>query len=111
MGFLEGVMKARGSQTKCRVHPPSHKVKCERGLDTKSIFTNNEATNARARPQTTSHLRSPYVSKFLITHLLCHWGNIKNLMKNIHQNAIKYLTYLVLNKRKLENKQTTISPP
>ena len=37
--------------------------------------------------------------------------SIKTLMKNIHQNAIKYLTYLVLNKRKLENKQTTISPP
>jgi hypothetical protein len=37
--------------------------------------------------------------------------NIKNLMKNIHQNAIKYLTYLVLNKRKLDNKQTTIAPP
>jgi hypothetical protein len=37
--------------------------------------------------------------------------NIKNLMKNIHQNAIKYLTYLVLNKGKLDNKQTTIAPP
>ena len=36
---------------------------------------------------------------------------IKNLMKNIHQNAIKYLTYLVLNKRKLDNKQNTIAPP
>jgi hypothetical protein len=30
--------------------------------------------------------------------------SIKELMKNIHQNAIKYLTYLVLNKRKLDNK-------
>jgi hypothetical protein len=38
-------------------------------------------------------------------------ANVKNLMKNIHQNAIKYLTYLVLNKRKLENKQTPIAPP
>ena len=37
--------------------------------------------------------------------------NIKTLMKNIHQNAIKYLTYLVLNKRKLDNKQTTIATP
>jgi hypothetical protein len=36
---------------------------------------------------------------------------IKTLMKNIHQNVIKYLTYLILNKRKLENKQVTISPP
>ena len=36
---------------------------------------------------------------------------IKNLMKSIHQNAINYLTYLVLNKRKLDNKQTTIAPP
>jgi hypothetical protein len=37
--------------------------------------------------------------------------NIKTLMKDIHQNAIKYLTYLVLNKRKLENIQATITPP
>jgi hypothetical protein len=27
-------------------------------------------------------------------------------MKDIHHDAIKYLTYLVLNKRKLDNKQT-----
>ena len=37
--------------------------------------------------------------------------NVKNLMKKIHQNAINYLTYLVLNKRKLDNKQNTIAPP
>jgi hypothetical protein len=36
---------------------------------------------------------------------------IKTLMQNIHQNAIKYLTYLILNKRKWENKQTTVPPP
>jgi hypothetical protein len=30
--------------------------------------------------------------------------HIKTLMKNIHQNAIKYLTYLVMNGRKLDNK-------
>ena len=30
--------------------------------------------------------------------------NIKPLMKNIHQNAIRYLAYLVLNRRKLDNK-------
>ena len=29
-------------------------------------------------------------------------SNIKTLMKNVHQNAIKYLTYFVLNK--LDNK-------
>jgi hypothetical protein len=38
-------------------------------------------------------------------------SNIKKLMKDIHQNAIKYLTYLVLNKRKLDNKQTPVPPP
>ena len=32
------------------------------------------------------------------------------IMKEIHQNAIKYLTYLVLNKRKLDNKQTHVPP-
>ena len=38
-------------------------------------------------------------------------SSIKSLIKIIHQNAIKYLTYLVLNKRKLDNKQTTVPPP
>ena len=37
--------------------------------------------------------------------------DIKDLMKNIQQNAIRYLTYLVLNKRKLDNKQTSVTPP
>ena len=37
--------------------------------------------------------------------------SIKTLMKEIHQNAIKYLTYLVINKRKLANKQATNTPP
>ena len=37
--------------------------------------------------------------------------SIKTLMKNIHQNALKYLTYLVLNKMKLDNKQTIVAPP
>ena len=32
-------------------------------------------------------------------------------MKNIHQIAIKYLTYLVLNKRKLKNNQAPIDMP
>jgi hypothetical protein len=32
-------------------------------------------------------------------------------MKNIHQNAIKYLTCLVLNKRRLDNKQKPVTPP
>ena len=36
---------------------------------------------------------------------------IKSLMKQIHQIAIKYLTYLILNKRKLHNKQPPIDPP
>jgi hypothetical protein len=38
-------------------------------------------------------------------------NSIKTLMKNIHQIAIKYLTYLVLNKRKLDNKQTPVPHP
>ena len=32
-------------------------------------------------------------------------GTNKKNYENIHQIAIKYLTYLVLNKRKLDNKQ------
>ena len=46
-----------------------------------------------------------------LTKLKIPKNNIKSLMKNPHQNAIKYLTYLVLNKRKLENKQTLVPPP
>ena len=46
-----------------------------------------------------------------LTNLDLPKNNIKNLMEKMHQNAIKYLTYLVLNKRKLKNKQTPISPP
>jgi hypothetical protein len=46
-----------------------------------------------------------------LTNLKIPKTHIKTLMKNIHQNAIKYLTYLVLNKRKLDNKQTPILPP
>ena len=33
-------------------------------------------------------------------------SDIKTLVKSLHHNAIKYLTYLVLNKRKFDNKQT-----
>ena len=38
-------------------------------------------------------------------------ANIKTLMKSIHQNAIKYLAYLVLNTRKLNNRQLPVPPP
>ena len=36
---------------------------------------------------------------------------IKILMQQLHQIAIKYLTYLILNKRKLDNKQPPVDPP
>ena len=38
-------------------------------------------------------------------------NEIKTLMKHLHQTAIKHLTYLLLNKRKLDNKQTPVNPP
>ena len=43
-----------------------------------------------------------------LTNLKIPKTHIKTL---IYQNAIKYLTYLVLNKRKLDNKQTPVPPP
>ena len=46
-----------------------------------------------------------------LAHLEIPKITIKTFMKNIHQNAIKYLTYLVLNKRNLNNKQTPVTPP
>ena len=42
-----------------------------------------------------------------LTNLEIPKTSIKNLMKN----AIKYLTYLILNKRKLDNKQAHVPPP
>ena len=38
-------------------------------------------------------------------------NEIKRLMEHLHQIAIKYLTYLMLNKRKLDNKQPPIDSP
>jgi hypothetical protein len=60
-----------------------------------------------------SYMSSPnYVDSFeKLTKLKIPKHNIKTLMKKIHENAIKYLTYLVLNKRKLDNKQTPVPPP
>ena len=46
-----------------------------------------------------------------LTNLKISKNNTKTLMKNIHKNTIKYLTYLVLNKRKLENKQAIVTLP
>jgi hypothetical protein len=46
-----------------------------------------------------------------LTKLKIPKSNIRTLMKILPQNAIKYLTYLVLNKRKLDNKQTPVLPP
>lgn len=40
------------------------------------------------------------------------WTNdLKETYKHIHYTAIKYLTYLILNKRKLNNNQPPIDPP
>ena len=35
-------------------------------------------------------------------------SSIKSLMKNLHENVVKYLTYLVLNERKLDNNKPPI---
>ena len=48
---------------------------------------------------------------FELANLKIPKANIKTLVKNIHQNAIKYLTYLVLNKRKLENNKLLFHLP
>ena len=37
--------------------------------------------------------------------------SLTTLMKHLHQIAIKYLTYLVLNTRMLDNKQPLVDPP
>lgn len=38
-------------------------------------------------------------------------NTIKNLMKSTHQNTIKYLTYIISNKREIDHKQAPVAPP
>ena len=47
----------------------------------------------------------------VLKHLKIPPNEIKKLMKQIHQISIKYLTYLVPNKRKLNYKQAPVDPP
>ena len=37
--------------------------------------------------------------------------SIKSFLKNIHQNAIRFLTYLVLNNRKFNNRKVHVPHP
>ena len=46
------------------------------------------------------HVHDQSINKLI--NLKIPMSNIKTLMKDIHQNAIKYLTYLVLNKKNLK---------
>jgi hypothetical protein len=71
------------------------------GWKTNPLITITTGVQGAIHEQSIDKLANLKISKY----------NIKTLMKNIHQNAIKYLTYLVLNNRKLENKQATITPP
>ena len=38
-------------------------------------------------------------------------NEVRALVKQLHQIVIKYLTYLILNKKKLDNKQPPVVPP
>jgi hypothetical protein len=46
----------------------------------------------------------------VLEKLQIHPREVRKLMKHIHQITIKYLTYLVLNKRKLNNNQAPVDP-
>ena len=48
---------------------------------------------------------------FFLEKLQIPKNKIKMLMNQFHQILIKYLTYLILNKRKLDNTQTPVDPP
>ena len=50
-------------------------------------------------------------SIYKLTSLKILKFNIKTLVENIHQDAIKYLTCLALNKRKFDKKQTHVPLP
>jgi hypothetical protein len=71
------------------------------GLQTNPIITITAGVKGAIHEHSINKLTKLKISK----------SNIKSLMKHIHQNAIKYLTYLVLNKRKLDKKQTLVPPP
>jgi hypothetical protein len=72
-----------------------------KGWKTNPLITTTTGVRGAIHKQSINKLTNHKVPK----------SGIKTLTKDIHQNAIKYLTYLVLKKRKLENKQATIAPP
>lgn len=59
-------------------------------------------------PQGGHHL---WVIIYVLNDLTIPKPTVKALMRKIHQNVIKYLTYLVLYKRKLDNRQTPVLSP
>ena len=80
--------------------PPINNIR-SKGWNTTPLLTITAGLRGAIHKQSINNLVNLKIPK----------ANIKTLMKDIHQNAIKYLTFFVLNKRRLENKQTTISPP
>lgn len=49
--------------------------------------------------------------KQALENLKMNRNEVKKIMKHIHQIAIKYLTYLILNKRKLDNNKKLVDLP
>ena len=91
---------------------PSHKNK----PNTTPYLTKHETKDGKQNPLSRSQpeLEELYVheqSIIKLGELNIPKTSIKHFLKNIHQNAINYLTYLVLNKGKLDNKQNTNPPP
>ena len=89
----------------------SHRTETRQIRPTKPRHPQHRLEN---QPRYNNHCRSTWSHTRTLqklTDLKIPKSSIKKLMKDIHHNAIKYLTYLVLNKRKLDNKQAPVPPP
>lgn len=108
----------------------THQINKEFDINTTSLLPNYLYCN---RQQFIQALNDPRqletICQILTKHIIAKYGgslqlhfitkintlkipkqHTKHFMKNIHQNAIEHLTNLILNERKLDNKQAPMCP-
>ena len=88
-------------------HPPCqpHQMSYN-SLNSHIITTYSQVPHKAKKPRnmthSSNHSKQPIKD---LEKLKIAKSKIKTLMKHLHQIAIKYLTYMILNKRKLDNKK------
>ena len=119
-------LRAHASQST----PYQHHVLNYKGQTNKFPYTTRNEKTIKYNPiiqalRTTSWLINPLITITTCVRGAIHWqpikdlgkkikiskNEIKTLMKQLHHNAIKYLAYLILNLKNLDNKQTPGDPP